>query len=156
MKEIDYRIKDFGSGLSSALLKYFGEDFRTTYIIFKRWKELVPPGVAEKTRPIYFHKGELTVLTTTFQWASELRFNKKTIMEKINAKLGSGPVKEIDFRQGIVYPKTVSDVPEPVSVEGLSEDEKAQIEILIQDYEGDFKEIARKMYKFYYIQKKKP
>ncbi|MDD3625690.1 MAG: DUF721 domain-containing protein [bacterium] len=147
---------NFGKNLSRAFSEILGDDFIITYRIFNHWFELVPLKIAEKTKPVYFDNGKLSILATTFQWANELRLNKFSFIEKINEKLGEDLVTDLEVYQGSVkkfrgFEKDTKNEKEIA----LTSKEEEEIEREVQKYDTEFRKTARKMLTFYYIQKKK-
>ena len=151
-----YRINNFQSNIGLAFAEILGKDFYISFQIFTNWENLVPAKIAEKTKPIYFNKGKLHILTNTAQWANELHLNAPMLIEKINQNLGDGLVESLDLRQGniSVFSKEV-EREFKVKEYKLTPEEEETISKLIEKYDPDFRSLARKMYKFYYIQRKK-
>jgi len=116
----------------------------------------VPQKIAEKTKPLYFDNGKLSILASTFQWANELYLNRISLIEKINKNLGVDLVKELDVTQGSIERSYFSDSSNsgPVKYK-LTAREEEEITNQLNKYAPDFRVIARKMLVFYYIQRKK-
>ncbi len=156
MRNSDLKIKSFTSGINLALSRYLGKEYFISFQIFTNWKKLVPARIADKTKPIYFDSGKLLVLGSTFQWVNELTLNRLGLIEQINKNFGEDIITDIEFKQGNIKSFTYESIlPEKKQVIKLTKPEERLIEEEIQKYDLKFQATARKMLKFYYVQRKK-
>lgn len=88
-------LKDvIASLLGDAALPFNPDDAR----IWRVWEEVVGLPVARHTRPLWIKEGKLRVSVTDPIWLQELGYVEKTILKKLNEKLGRSAVKRIEFR----------------------------------------------------------
>ncbi len=66
------------------------------------WKEVVGPLLAAKTCPARLKGGVLTVCAVSSAWAQELSLSRNAVLDRIDAVLGKGKVREIRFSVGPV------------------------------------------------------
>ena len=62
-----------------------------------QWPKVVEGVVADKTQALKFERNVLFVEVLNSAWASELRFLKEKILEKMNNNLGKKIVRDIRF-----------------------------------------------------------
>jgi predicted nucleic acid-binding Zn ribbon protein len=62
------------------------------------WDTVVGAQIAKVTKATRITQGVLFVRVTTGTWRNELTFRKKEIVDKLNAFVGSGAVKDIKFQ----------------------------------------------------------
>lgn len=74
------------------------------YTVKKIWPECVGPGISKKTSPIRLIGQTLYCSAASSAWLTELNYQKKDIIEKINAAIGEQAVAQIIFRIGRVEP----------------------------------------------------
>jgi hypothetical protein len=65
------------------------------YRVIYRWAQLVGPRIAERTRPVGWHRGTLTVAVASSAWLNELSFMRAELLERINAELGKDTVRTL-------------------------------------------------------------
>jgi predicted nucleic acid-binding Zn ribbon protein len=65
--------------------------------VWELWDEAAGDHIARNTRPASLKHQILTVHVSSPAWIQELRFSKKSIMEKINAAAGIHLVSDIKF-----------------------------------------------------------
>lgn len=70
------------------------------YSIKKIWAECVGAGIAAKTAPTSLIGDVIHCAVSSSPWMTEMNYHKAEIMEKINARLGSGTVTGIVFKIG--------------------------------------------------------
>lgn len=98
------------------------------YTVKKIWAGCVGTGIAKKTSPIRLIGQTLYCSAASSAWLTELNYQKKDIIEKINATIGEEAVAQIIFRIGTVAaPPTGKDVSAGPSRE-LTGEEKGFIE----------------------------
>ncbi len=68
----------------------------------KAWEEIVGPLLAAKTCPAKLKGGVLTVCAVSPAWAQELSMFRSTVLERIDAVLGPGTVREVRVGVGPV------------------------------------------------------
>lgn len=68
----------------------------------RSWEEIVGPLLAAKTCPARLKGGVLTVCAVSPPWAQELSMSRNTVVERIDAVLGPGKVREIRVAVGAV------------------------------------------------------
>jgi len=66
------------------------------------WKEIVGPLLAAKTCPARLKGGVLTVCAVSSAWAQELSLSRTEVLERIDAVLGPGKVREVRVSVGPV------------------------------------------------------
>jgi hypothetical protein len=86
------RLKDLLGGVGARLGL---EDARATGLIWKRWDEIVGPGVAANAEPTSLRRGLLKVRATSPAWAQELTFLAAEIVARANAIAGAETVREV-------------------------------------------------------------
>lgn len=90
-------------GLISKSLPHLGIDSRLReYRIKKDWPLIVGRGLAEKTSPLRLIGKTLYCSAANSAWLTELNYQRRSIIERINAVAGKGAVNEIRFRLGRV------------------------------------------------------
>jgi len=86
--------------------------------IFQRWEEAVGSQIARRARPVQIRNGRLTVAVENPSWAQQLSFLRKELLQKIEATVGKGLVKEIYLVSGQVEPSAgPAGAPEPSRAE---------------------------------------
>ena len=65
---------------------------------FGRWPDIVGPDLAAHTRPGSFADGELTVITDSTAWATQVRLLAPNLVRRLNAELGDGTVRRVRVR----------------------------------------------------------
>lgn len=73
------------------------ENFRV-YPIWKNWKEIMTPAVAEKTHPDYVRGKTLIVSVVNSVWMNELEMQKNIILKRITDLKLEHPIEDIRFR----------------------------------------------------------
>ena len=66
--------------------------------VFGRWPEIVGPDLAAHAKPETFTDGELTIVTTSTAWATQVRLLAPKLVRRLNAELGSGMVRRVRVR----------------------------------------------------------
>lgn len=74
------------------------------YTVKKIWAECVGQGIAKKTSPTRLIGQTLYCSAASTAWLTELNYQKKEIISKINAAIGEEAVAQIIFRIGTVEP----------------------------------------------------
>lgn len=98
------------------------------YTVKKIWAGCVGTGIAKKTSPIRLIGQTLYCSAASSAWLTELNYQKKDIMDRINAAIGEEAVAQIIFRIGkVAAPPTGKDAPAGPSRE-LTGEEKGFIE----------------------------
>lgn len=64
------------------------------------WDAVVGPQIAAKAHPVAFRSSTLVVEVTNAPWLQQLNFLKKDIIEKLNSRLGSRLINDIQLRAG--------------------------------------------------------
>lgn len=62
---------------------------------FGRWPDIVGPDVAAHAQPDTFADGELTVITDSTAWATQIRLLAPNLIRRLNAELGDGTVRRV-------------------------------------------------------------
>lgn len=70
--------------------------------VAKSWEEIVGPLLAAKTCPARLKGGVLTVCAVSPAWAQELSISRTAVLERIEAVLGPGKVREVRVSVGAV------------------------------------------------------
>lgn len=63
--------------------------------IWERWGEIAGPEFAPRSHPMKVRKGVLTVAVASTVWMHKISYDKRAMLEKINAMLREGPIEEI-------------------------------------------------------------
>lgn len=61
------------------------------------WASACGEAVAAEARPVSERDGVITVACRSSTWASELDLMQATLIERLNAAIGSGPVRGLRF-----------------------------------------------------------
>ncbi|MBI4949211.1 MAG: DUF721 domain-containing protein [Deltaproteobacteria bacterium] len=72
------------------------------YKLLKAWKECVGPNIAKRSIPTRLIGGTLYCAVSSSPWMTELNYQKREIIERLNRTLGESVVKEIILRVGEV------------------------------------------------------
>ena len=72
------------------------------YKIRKAWPEAVGSAISKKAAPDKLIGNTLYCNVSTAPWMTELNYQKRSIIEKLNAKVASGAIIEIIFKHGHV------------------------------------------------------
>lgn len=72
--------------------------------VFGRWAEIVGPDLAAHARPETLADGELTVVTDSTAWATQVRLLAPTLVRRLNAELGNGTVRRVRVRGPVPPP----------------------------------------------------
>ncbi len=70
--------------------------------VTRSWEEIVGPLLATKTWPTRLKGGVLTVCAVSPAWAQELSLSRSVVLERIEAVLGPGKVREVRVGVGAV------------------------------------------------------
>ncbi len=87
----------FSDLVENLLVKYGLSSVTAQIRLRRRWKEVVGPLLAAKSSPSAFRNGLLTVSVRTHAWVQELQLRKPLLIERIDAVLGPGLVRDIRF-----------------------------------------------------------
>ncbi len=87
----------------SSALEQFAKDLGivrplSPYSVLTSWEEIVGEQIARVTRAERIEDGVLLVRVSTAPWRAELSLRRGEILEKVNAVVGKGIVREIRFR----------------------------------------------------------
>ncbi|MBB5905693.1 DciA family protein [Actinoalloteichus hymeniacidonis] len=63
--------------------------------VFSRWARVVGADVAEHSKPIALHDGELTVQADSTAWATQLRLLQPQLLTRIGSAAGPGVVRRL-------------------------------------------------------------
>ena len=66
--------------------------------VLRAWPEIVGENIALRARPLSIKRSILYVEVTSAPWMNELQYHKETIIEKTNALLGEGYIKNVIFK----------------------------------------------------------
>lgn len=91
------------------------------------WDAAVGPQIAVKARPASFRDGVLTISVVSAPWMQQLTFLKKTILEKLNERLGRELVRDIYLKAGMPQPLPPRRQPARTTVRRLTEQESCRI-----------------------------
>ena len=61
------------------------------------WPEVVGEAAARRSRAVRFESGRLVVEVDGPAWTSQLNYLKRTIVARLNARLGDEVIREIQF-----------------------------------------------------------
>jgi predicted nucleic acid-binding Zn ribbon protein len=65
------------------------------YPIWAEWSAVVGPTIAAHAKPAQLRRGVLVVMVDGPEWMHELQYVKRDVCERLNARLGSRPVRDI-------------------------------------------------------------
>jgi predicted nucleic acid-binding Zn ribbon protein len=96
----------------ARLLKRLGIDrkLRETSV-FTVWQEEVGKRIAKSSTPAYIKRGRLTVYVESSTHIQEYNFLKNELIKKLNSRIGSDFVKEINFVVGDIGSKKEEEKP---------------------------------------------
>lgn len=63
--------------------------------VFGAWERVVGPDVAQHSRPVKLHDGELTVEAESTAWATQLRLLAGSLLRRIAAEVGHNVVRKL-------------------------------------------------------------
>lgn len=63
--------------------------------VFGRWAEIVGPELAAHAHPETFAGGELTIVTDSTAWATQVRLLAPNLVRRLNADLGDGMIRRV-------------------------------------------------------------
>ncbi|HEY9855167.1 MAG TPA: DUF721 domain-containing protein [Stenomitos sp.] len=66
--------------------------------IFALWPEAVGAAIAERAHPRFLRQGVLFVEVSSSAWANELNLLKPKLLQKLEAKLGKGVVRDLRYQ----------------------------------------------------------
>ncbi len=66
--------------------------------VFGRWADIVGAEVAAHTSPDSFADGELTVVTDSTAWATQVRLLAPMLVKRLNTEVGDGSVRRVKVR----------------------------------------------------------
>ncbi len=139
-----------------SLLKARGLGSRLDeYRIFGQWEKSVGPAIALHARPQIVRGKKLTLVVDSPAWIQQLSLLKPQIIEKVNANLGKGTIKDIAMRLGEVEPRTgPSEGPQVRAV--LGRDELAKIEDYVREIsDADTREAVRRVIEKDFLNRKR-
>ncbi len=96
--------------------------------IWQVWNGVVGKGVAAKAQPVGFRDGTLTVVVATAPWMQQLTFLKRSIIDKLNERLGDDLVRDLYLKTGRpLAPSSRPQKPAKKPDRQLTEEETARI-----------------------------
>ena len=98
-----------GNLLDDVLKSFRRYDDRDLIRAWELWEVVVGAEIAIHTRPAAFKDRLLLVYASSSVWLHQLRFNKKEIIDKLNAALKKDLIDDIRFRIGPVEPSPESE-----------------------------------------------
>ena len=99
------------------------------YKLLKAWKECVGPNIAKRAAPTRLIGGTLYCAVSSSPWMTELNYQKREIIERLNRTLGESVVKEIILKVGqVVQMGPPAPPPLPSIKRELTGDEMEKIE----------------------------
>ena len=127
-----------GSALQ-RLLEQLGLDRQLrTYRALMHWDEIVGAQLAQVARPLRIDAHTLWVAVKSHAWMQELTFHKRTILQRLNARVGEERFREVRFTVRAQLPAVfeaagdeAADEP-PAEPLPLSEAELAEVEANLQ------------------------
>jgi len=81
--------------------------------VWNFWNEIVGEALARRAQPSGYRNGVLFITVAAHAWMQELQFMKRPLCERLNARLGSELIRDIDFVCGPI--ETPSSTPESVA-----------------------------------------
>jgi predicted nucleic acid-binding Zn ribbon protein len=95
--------------LLDGLLHGWGLDERLKqYRALIVWDEVVGPQIAAHTRPEKIRDGILEVSVDQPVWMQQLQLLKPQLLNKLNARLGDSPLRDLFLKRGQVTPRTTT------------------------------------------------
>jgi len=101
MKHKD-RPHDLSSVLKSSLANLNIPECLTHARIVREWPRCVGDQVARRAHPERLDGTTLHCTVSSAPWMSELTYQKRSVIQKINAVVGPGTVTDIRFKTGVV------------------------------------------------------
>lgn len=101
------------------------------YKLIKAWKECVGPNIARRAMPTRLIGGTLHCAVSSSPWMTELNYQKREIIERLNRTLGESVVKEMILKVGQVVqvgppaPLPLPSIRRKLTVEEMKEIEEA-------------------------------
>ena len=88
--------------LSAALAEFSQSLAPATTLarVQREWERAAGPAVAVAARPTAEHDGVLTVTCEASVWAQELELMAEVLIQRLNAALGEGTLRELRCRTG--------------------------------------------------------
>lgn len=71
------------------------------------WYQIIPPRIAQNTRPYCLKEDTLFISTSSFSWSQNLSLQRYSLLQKINHRV-SQPIKALSFSSARWYPYTES------------------------------------------------
>lgn len=124
--------------LLEKLLHSYGLDKRVRqYRALVIWDEVVGPQIAARARPNKIRGSVLEICVDQPAWMQQLQLMKPQILQKLNAQLGEGEIKEIFLKKGKVQPSAAAKAPPPPAWKSASLDlaEREQIDAILSGVE---------------------
>ena len=90
--------KPIGESLNRVASRLRLPPARVLRTIFRDWTELVGSPMAQHTRPLVLHNGELLVEVDEPGWATQVRYFEKELIDRCATVLGEGTVVRIGVR----------------------------------------------------------
>lgn len=84
--------------LGSGLKELNATDVLVAGRIFALWTEVVGEAIAERAHPRFLRQGVLFVEVSSSAWANELNLLKPKLLQKLEAKLGKGVVRDLRYQ----------------------------------------------------------
>jgi predicted nucleic acid-binding Zn ribbon protein len=72
--------------------------------VWNFWDEVVGQALARRAQPSGYRNGVLFVTVGAHAWMQELQFMKQQLRERLNARLGSELIRDIDLACGAIEP----------------------------------------------------
>lgn len=88
----------FGALLSDVLSERGWESQTAAASVLSRWESLVGPQVAAHSEPVRLTDGELVVEAESTAWATQLRLLSRTLVGRLQEKLGPDVVRKLVIR----------------------------------------------------------
>lgn len=101
--------------------------------IMALWPRCVGRNVARHSSPVRLIDKTLHCAVSSAPWMSELNYQKRSIIEKINSAVGEGAVEDIVFKAGTVTPPPETAEPEPKKAKRLSPEKQRLVEETVKD-----------------------
>jgi predicted nucleic acid-binding Zn ribbon protein len=97
LNERSAQFKNLGTSLDALLVTLGLSKKIKQHAIINQWADLVGASISSVAMPDRIYDGVLFVKVKNISWRTELSFQKKQIMQKIEEEIGAGLIKDIRF-----------------------------------------------------------
>jgi hypothetical protein len=105
------RSDDVGRILHNVLRRIDPQRRLPAFEVWNFWNDAVGEALARRAQPSGYRNGVLFITVAAHSWMQELQFMKETLRERLNTRLGSEMIRDIEFVSGAVAPPVVTEEP---------------------------------------------